>query len=107
MKNVEVLEFTIYRMKTFVRRAYRENGFEDNDYFVLQKLIDETYDRYSAEGFLPESVYRIQELALKKYFTVFTRECGKPDSVFLKLPIEWQWNMTVNLSDAEIMEVIE
>lgn len=93
------------RLFQLINEAFSLNGYGKKERDALNGLIDERIASVGM-GFSHEG-HRVGVVSMRKYCDVLVVESAKKDSAFVKMPIEWQWDMSTGLSESEIAEILE
>lgn len=89
-----------------IHNRFKHLGYGSAELAVLKSLVADCREFYSQKGYGAESAHDVSMLALRKYHSFLVRECEKSNSDFLKLPIEWQWEMSVDISEFDVQKVV-
>lgn len=103
-------DWTNWKLECFfnsIKDAFYKNGHGSEKLEILYSLMKERTDSISKDMGDPSYGRRVQLVSMRMYSDVLAAESEKGNSDFVRMPIEWQWDMSVPLGEAEITEIVK
>lgn len=91
------------RTHELIRFIVREYGYK---YSAVYDLTHHLQGEYKTQGFSYETSYVIMAVTFLKFYNTLASESKNPESEFMKLPLEWKWNMCTELNEVEMEKAL-
>lgn len=92
------------QLTELTRSIVREHG---DKYLNMHRSIEHLRKEYTAQGFSFGVSYVLASVVFRKFYDTIVLESKNPESEFMKLPMEWQWDVCADLNDAEMEEALK
>lgn len=101
-----VLLSELIRLFDVIYRSQKEYGWSIEKRNDFRHLVKSYFMSYYTGSSSANFCFKVGISAMERYNDVLVTEIKSPDSDFLKLPIDWQWNMSkAELSETEIKKL--
>lgn len=101
-KNYDLSTMSLNKFYNLIHAVYDKIGHDNSGIPRLKEINSELDRLYREQGYSKRESYGLRIVALSKYYDALLSESDNTESEFLKMPVEWQWDVSVEITKDDV-----